>query len=642
MPDGRANGLASAVIAALCAGAIVPLSRADAQTPGTLTPAQLAAARQPAIDRTVIVRPQQTVVTRATVYSIATITPSVVEGASLRFRVTRTGPRPAARLNWGVSGAMSRIASAKSGSLDFADGSDHADIVVATVDDPATNATRRITALISGAATIMTRSAEAEITDRPRPQDTATSRPQIPPPVYVLTAVTSSIAEGGRLVFAVSRTGQSLPATTLRWRAEGDSARVSGQMRGLVRFVEGSRNADTAIEIATVADPAPNPPARVTVQISGEVQIRRGSADATITDRPRSIPPPVYAIAAVTPSVTEGNRLLFRVSRTGRALPDATVRWQATGSSTRVSGPMSGTVYFGAGSEDAKADIPIDTIDDPDPNPTANVAVTIAGAGLKPQFARATITDRPARPPKGKPPTPKPPPPKSIPLQRTQPVSPPVVSPPLPTPPPVVPPPPNELIPPKKPIPTEYRIEAVNADVDEGQPLRFRIVRTGTDLPKAPVHWRATVDEGFIDGPRSGMVTLAPGNTSAPLDIVTKTGASAETRSDGDVPVEVSISGVRNIATRSASVSFRFTREHWPTRFDIAVFTALIAAIVATVVARVRRWPPFPLPPPVVFCTIVEPTVQLRLPLVEVRATMEHGTISAPIMGGARDMEPDR
>ena len=208
-----------------------------------------------------------------------------------------------------------------------------------------------------------------------------------PPPPPGLTINDVSVAEGGTLVFTVTKSGATGSSVSVNFAtADGTAATGSdyNAASGTLTFAP-SETAKT-ISVVTIDDAAVEADETFSVNLSGasNATINDGVGNGTIVNN--DVAPPNLAINDV--SVTEGGTLAFTVSRTGSTSTTSTVNF-ATANGTAAAGSdynaASGTLTF-APSETAKT-VSVVTIDDAAVEADETLSVNLSSA------SNATISD---------------------------------------------------------------------------------------------------------------------------------------------------------------------------------------------------------------------------------------------------------
>ncbi len=329
----------------------------------------------------------------STSFSITDAT--ITEGGALTFSVVRSGPTQGSRsvsyatVN-GTALAGSDYTTA-SGTLSFQSGGQAPRIqtvTVSTIDDSAVESTETMSVVLSNPSNGATISDDTGI-------GTILDNDVVSDPL--LSVSDTSVAEGGNLVFTVTRSGDVSAAVGVNYATSNGTATAGSDYTassGALSFAA-SETTKTVI-VATTNDSTPESSETVLLTLSsptGGAVIVDGSATGTITDNDQPVD-----ISVADASVTEGGNLSFTVTLSQASSGAVTVGYgTSNGSATAGSDytAASGTVSFAAG-ETSKS-VTVATTDDSTVEAAETVILTLSAptgnASILDGTATGTIND---------------------------------------------------------------------------------------------------------------------------------------------------------------------------------------------------------------------------------------------------------
>lgn len=291
--------------------------------------------------------------------NLAITSATITEGGTLVFTVTRSGNTASTVTVNYASANVTAVAgsdyTAASGTLTFAPNETTKTISIATLDDAIAEPTETLTVALSGASTnasISVGTATGTINDN----DVSPAN---------LSVSGASVAEGGTLVFTVTRSGNTTIAAGASYMTVNGSALAGSDYLAASGGVNFAANQTTAtISVATVDDAAVEPIETMTVTLSSPMAnttIVAGTATGTITDND------VATVISLTnnPTVNEGGNLVFTLSASPAPNSPLTVSYATVdGTATAPANYLaqSGTVTFAAGQ--TTQSVTITTVDD--------------------------------------------------------------------------------------------------------------------------------------------------------------------------------------------------------------------------------------------------------------------------------------
>ena len=244
----------------------------------------------------------------------------------------------------------------------------------------------------------------AEATPTPTATATGTATPTATPgplPAVTISAARATVSEGQSARFTVTRTGATGSALTVALRVSETGTMLTSTPPASVTIPAGAESA--ALDIPTENDSRDELDSVVTATVTAGANYTAGSpASATVTvedNDPAALPE--VTIAAVSVSVSEGQRARFTVTRTGAKTSALTVAVSVSETGSTFSGTPPASVTIPAGAESAALDMPTqdDTVDEPDSVVTATVKAGEGYSPGSPASTAVTVRDNDAPPP---------------------------------------------------------------------------------------------------------------------------------------------------------------------------------------------------------------------------------------------------
>lgn len=216
----------------------------------------------------------------------------------------------------------------------------------------------------------------------------------VPTPPSFAIAPATAVAEGGTLVYTVTKNGAGAASVSF---ATANGTAIAGSdynsTTGTLNFASG--DATKTISVTTIDDSAIESAETVLVNLSSPTSgatISTAQASGTINDNDVA---PSFAISGAAP-VTEGGTLVYTVTKTGAGAADVSF---ATASGSATSGSdftaNSGTLSFASG--DTTKTISVATIDDSATESSETVLVNLSsptnGATIATAQGSGSITD---------------------------------------------------------------------------------------------------------------------------------------------------------------------------------------------------------------------------------------------------------
>lgn len=332
---------------------------------------------------------------------------SVTEGGSLVFTVTRIG-FGAASANWVSSNGSASSGNdytAASGTISFAAGETSKTISIATIDDGMVESSETMTVTLSSpspGATIGSATGTGTINDN-----------DLTPPSFAISHPTA-VAEGGTLVFMVTKTGSTNTSYSVNFAAEpglpGSDPVINAipgadyvPTSGTLTFAP--HEITKTVDVVTINDTMVEAAKGVAVQLfaaTGGATITAGRAVGIVQNDDQ--PPAIFSIRQAD-QVDEGRNLIFAVGREYGGSGAYSVNY-STADGTALSGQdyisKSGTLNFAPGDSSTQY-ISVSTVEDlvleGDETVLINLSAPTGEATIATVTGSGTITDDDQYPP---------------------------------------------------------------------------------------------------------------------------------------------------------------------------------------------------------------------------------------------------
>lgn len=274
--------------------------------------------------------------------------PAATEGGTLVYTVTRLGVTSGSyNVNYATANGTAASGSdytAVSSTLSFGNGETSKTISVSTIGDFLLESDETVLVNLSGptgGSTITTGQASGTINDD-----------DYPPPTFSITNA-ATVAEGGTLVFTVTKTGTTNTSYSVNFAtANGTAASGSDYTATSGTLTFAANETSKTISVSTIDDFTLESAETVLVNLSGAtdgaaITVSQGSGTLTDDD----YPPPFFVISAAG-QVPEGSPLVFQVTKVGTTNATYSVNY-ATADGTAIAGSdyvaTSGTLTFAPG-----------------------------------------------------------------------------------------------------------------------------------------------------------------------------------------------------------------------------------------------------------------------------------------------------
>ena len=300
--------------------------------------------------------------------TVAAETAEVTEGADAVFALTRTGlTAEALDVTFAVTGGGSVLAADAPTSATIPAGKTTVEVALATADDDTDEPDATLTlALGDGDGYGPGASSNAMLTVRDNDGTPA------------LTVADASAPESADLVFALSLSPASSGEVTVQYDIEADTAQAedyTGATSGTVKFAPGETTKDVALDLVDDAIDEVDETVTLTLSgLTGTASLADGTAKGTIEDNDL----PLVTVAAGE-DVTEGEDVVFTLTRAGLAAEALDVAFAVSGGAAVLSAPAPTQATFGAG--ETTVAVTLATEDDGADEPNATLTLTLTDGG---------------------------------------------------------------------------------------------------------------------------------------------------------------------------------------------------------------------------------------------------------------------